>query len=251
MTSIRPIRGDEMNRMTLPETGGRGDDTISLRDALAHVRTRRRALISAVDIWGDFATWEESCIPSYCHPNRVAAAVSWMRLFAAAKMARDIALSGPILDFGASTGELGHLVASSRSYHFIEQDAAPASYLRRALPNAHEQTLESAPPNNYACVFALDSLEHNDNFAELLDALAAKLLPEGVLILSGPTENWLYRLGRRIAGFDSHYHKTTIAHIEDAAARRMTKVAQKTVPVCVPLFKLSAWRVTSPARQED
>ena len=26
--------------------------------------------------------WEESCVPSYCHPNPLAASVSWLRLYA-------------------------------------------------------------------------------------------------------------------------------------------------------------------------
>ncbi len=62
------------------------------------------------------------------------------------------------------------------------------------------------------------------------------------MILSGPTENALYRLGRKIAGFDGHYHTTTIHHIEQAAAQHMTLLERRRAPFGVPLFSISAWR---------
>ena len=118
------------------------------------------------------------------------------------------------------------LVASDAQYEFVEQDQHAANYLLRRLPGAMRRTLESAPDGAYDQVFAIDSLEHNDNFEELLAALAAKLSPHGVLILSGPTENRLYRLGRAVAGFSGHYHKTTIYRIEDAR-RKVAAAARR------------------------
>lgn len=210
---------------------------------LSHIRQRRSALRARIDAFGAFETWEETCVPSYVHPNRAAAGVSWWRLFVAAELAASHMPDGPVLDFGASVGELAHVLpARAHPYWFIEQEAPAIAMLRAMVPDAVHTTLEGAPDGHFASVFALDSLEHNEAFGELLDALAPKLAPGGVLILSGPTENGLYRLGRQIARFDAHYHETNIHAIEARAEERYARVQVRTVPFGLPLFRLSVWK---------
>ena len=208
---------------------------------LSHMRVRRQALQRELRVWQNFKEWEETCVPSYCHPNVLAAYVSWARLFAAVDMARRNGGAGPVLDFGSSTGELGRLLPADWAYHFVEQEEAPAAYLRKNFPQAVQQTLEGAPAGKYGCVFALDSLEHNEDYPRLIDILASKLAPGGIFVLSGPTENALYKLGRRIAGFDAHYHVSNIDKIESAMSRVLAARAHRTLPFGVPLFKLSVW----------
>ncbi|MGS1016178.1 class I SAM-dependent methyltransferase [Allosphingosinicella humi] len=210
---------------------------------LNHIRARRADLRRDIDVVHSFEAWEESCVPSYCHPNWLAAYVSWIRLFRAAELARTIVPApARILDFGSSVGELGHLVSEGGAgYDFVESDQHSADYLVSRLPGARRVTLEDAPEGGYDQLFAIDSLEHNENYAELLEVLAGKLAPGGVLILSGPTENRLYRLGRRIAGFDGHYHETTIYAIEAVAERLLARRAVRQVLPVAPLFRISAW----------
>jgi 2-polyprenyl-3-methyl-5-hydroxy-6-metoxy-1,4-benzoquinol methylase len=150
---------------------------------------------------------------------------------------------GQILDFGSSVGELGHLVSKNGvNYAFIETEEHAVDYLQNQLRKAKRVTLQGAQLGAYDVVFAIDSLEHNENYAELLTELASKLAPGGVLILSGPTESNFYRLGRRIAGFDGHYHETTIYAIEAEAARLLDRVAIRSIPPIAPLFRITAWR---------
>src|SRR5213593_60078 len=210
---------------------------------IQHIRKRRDDLRAGLD-YENLSQWEESCVPSYCHPNIFAAGVSWVRLFSALGLAKRIRPNpGRVLDFGSSVGEIGQLLPDQRiQYDFIERDDAAVEFLLSRLSRAHRRTLDSAPDGTYDWVFAIDSLEHNNNFAELLGALSAKLAPGGVFIISGPTENGLYRLGRRIAGFNSHYHLTTIYHIEGAAvANNLTRVGLTTTPFGIPLFRISGW----------
>lgn len=213
-------------------------------DAVRHAIRRRADLKQSIDLARTFEAWEESCVPSYCHGNWAAAAVSWLRLFYAVRLAR--AVSTPktrALDFGSSVGELGHLlIAAGYGYDFVEQDEKAAAFLQSRLPTARRQTLESAPAGGYATIFAIDSLEHNDDFDGLLQQLAGKLAPGGILILSGPTENILYRLGRKLAGFDGHYHHATIYDIEAAAARHFDFVQVRRVLPLMTLFRITAWR---------
>ncbi len=211
--------------------------------ALRHIHDRRDCLQRELPVQAEFAAWEETCIPSYCHPNLAAAYLSWWRLYAAVALARRHACFDAVLDFGAAVGELRRLLpVSTGRYDFIEQNDRAASYLSQQFAGAVRETLDSAPAGGYSCIFALDALEHNTDFAALLTRLAGKLAPGGVFIMSGPTENRLYRLGRRIAGFDAHYHETNIYAIEAAARARMTPVEVRQLPPLLPLFRLSAWR---------
>ncbi|MCJ7421410.1 class I SAM-dependent methyltransferase [Sphingomicrobium astaxanthinifaciens] len=210
---------------------------------LAHIRERQRVLREAIAYDEDFELWEESCVPSYCHPNPLAAGVSWLRLFAAAKIAKRV---GPpmkrVLDFGSSIGELGHLFPKGVQYDFIESHDPAAQFLKQQLPEAKQTTLDDAPDGAYDHIFAIDSLEHNTDYVELLERLVRKLSPGGVLILSGPTENRLYRLGRRVAGFEGHYHETNIHAIEAATAKMLSRRAATSILPVATLFRVTAWQ---------
>ncbi len=216
-----------------------------LRIDVGHVLARRADLRQHIDIQKKFEAWQESCVPSYCHSNPFASYVSWLRLFRAASLARKFNPNPMrILDFGSSVGELGHLFPNERiTYEFIEQDDKAASYLQSRLPKAVRQNLETAPEGAYDCLFAIDSLEHNQNFTELLRQLRGKLRPHGVFILSGPTESWIYRLGRALARFRGGYHVTNIYDIEAEAARLMTLQQRLMIFPGLPLFRLTAWRL--------
>lgn len=210
---------------------------------LSHIRRRRRELRRSIDVERSFEQWEESCVPSYVHPNPLAAYVSWQRLFVAARLANALVKSPRrVLDFGSSVGELSHILDYPGDYEFVELDDASAEYLQAHNRRARRITLEQAPAGAYDLVFAIDSLEHNEDYGPLLDRLARLLAPDGVLILSGPTENSLYRLGRRIAGFEGHYHHTTIFDIEREAERGLERIACRTIPFGVPLFRITAWK---------
>jgi len=210
---------------------------------LAHVAQRRKILREATKYGSDFELWEESCVPSYCHPNPLAAYVSWLRLYAAAAMARRFKRGAArALDFGSSVGELAHLLPKETRYEFIEMHEPAAKFLSDQLPHAKRVTLEGAQDGAYDVIFAIDSLEHNDNYRELLGALVGKLAPGGVLILSGPTESWLYRLGRKIARFDGHYHETNIHAIEQEAARLLKRRAVRQILPGATLFRITAWQ---------
>lgn len=211
-------------------------------DQFRTIRARRKALRARYDIRRSFERLEESCVPAYCHRNWAAAAVSWMRLMRAAAEWRRHAPQGPVLDFGAASGELAHFI-DARPYHFIEGDDFLANAARSFVPESKRRTLDDLEPGEYAAVFALDSLEHNQDVASLVDRLIPVLRDDGVFILSGPTENLLYRLGRKIAGYSGHYHTTNIYSIEAVFARRMTCVRRVRVPFGLPLFYISVWRI--------
>ncbi|MET0274338.1 MAG: methyltransferase domain-containing protein [Phenylobacterium sp.] len=206
------------------------------------IKARRAALQTQFDVGKEFETIEESCVPSYVHRNVFAAWTAWSRLNVAAKLYAAHAPSGPILDFGSATGELRQVLEARGDYHFVEENPVLAEALKRNIPAATQTELGKLGEGKYAAVFALDSLEHNEEIGPILAEFAKALRPDGVFILSGPTENALYRLGRKLAGFDGHYHVQTIYDIERQTEGDFTRLARTLAPAGLPLFAISAWK---------
>lgn len=207
-------------------------------DAIA---SRRAALQSHFDVRRQFEQIEESCIPSYVHGNRFAAWVAWQRARVAAKLYDRYAAPGPILDFGAATGEVGHLIRKRGPYFIIEQDELLANACAE-WQQVQRTKLAEAKPSTFAALFALDALEHNDDIPTLVAQLMPLLKPGGVFILSGPTESSFYKLGRRIAGFSGHYHHSNIYDIEQIVMKHCVMLGATRVPVLPTLFRVTAWR---------
>ncbi|WP_324808339.1 class I SAM-dependent methyltransferase [Sphingomonas sp. LY29] len=205
------------------------------------IAARRAVLRSHFDVRRQFEEIEESCIPSYVHANRLAAWVAWQRNKKAGELYRRYAPVGPILDFGAATGEVGHLIPKRGPYLIIEQDEALARACEQ-WQQATRTSLEKAQAGSFAAIFALDSLEHNEDIPAIVAKLVPLLRSDGVLILSGPTESALYRLGRKIAGFSGHYHHSTIYDIERIVSGHLSLVKARKVPFAPALFRVTVWR---------
>jgi SAM-dependent methyltransferase len=205
---------------------------------------RRKYISSRLDVQKHFEEWEETCLPSYVHRNIFAAYVSWQRLFGARKLAFDVANPTSVLDFGSGTGELKRLLPPSVRYFYIEEEAAAAKWIEEEYPDAVRITLANPPESKFEAIFALDSLEHNDNYPELINRLGGMLADDGILVISGPTENFMYRLGRKLAGFSGHYHHTTIHQINHYVDGKMTLMKRARLPHGLSLFVLSCWKRT-------
>ena len=208
---------------------------------LQSIKKRRELLIRHFDVKQEFKAIEESCIPSYVHHNRLAALVAWLRLTAAAKLYHRLTPAGDVLDFGASCGELYHLLKFEEAYHYIETNEILVDALTKWIPSARRQDLYTLEKARYGAIFALDVFEHLDDIEGVLTRLLLSLRPSGILVLSGPTENFLYHIGRKISGFGGHYHTTDIYDIETIVSQKMNRLALKNVPWGIPLFRVSTW----------
>lgn len=66
-------------------------------------------------------------------------------------------------------------------------------------------------PIKFDVIICADVLEHFKDLSIVMDYIYAALKPQGNLLLSVPTENTLYRIGRLIFGFqnpEDHYHNS-------------------------------------------
>ena len=170
-----------------------------------------------------FAELEETAIPSYTHRlspirylflKRLQVALSL--LHKQMDMGRDEPDAGKseVLDFGCGAG-LMTIALQLCDYNVFRCDIRPAVCLPLAQDSPSvdaETSLQShADFTRFSACVALDVLEHLTETE--LDAFTASFRSGAILIVSGPTENWLYRLGRRLAGFQGGYHQRDVYQI--------------------------------------
>jgi 2-polyprenyl-3-methyl-5-hydroxy-6-metoxy-1,4-benzoquinol methylase len=92
-------------------------------------------------------------------------------------------------------------------------------------------------------VITTDVLEHVPDLERTIAGFARLLRRGGRLVVSGPTETRLYRLGRVLAGFKGkeHYHHTNIAHIREQITSSGAFVLQRSRALPVPHLVEAFW----------
>jgi 2-polyprenyl-3-methyl-5-hydroxy-6-metoxy-1,4-benzoquinol methylase len=172
---------------------------------------------------------DEAALPAYAHNNPLIDYVFWRRV----ELAYDIASQtrdGRVLDFGCGSGLLSYALAQ-QNISVVANDTtfAPLPIVRShiAFPDNVEywegNLLNRQIPDGYFdFIIALDVLEHIDNIDEYITVFKRILKPGGIIIVSGPTENIIYKIGRRLAGekFTGDYHVTDIKAIRKLFEKR-------------------------------
>lgn len=177
---------------------------------------------------------DEMAIPSYLHANPLIRWLMWRRYEVIATLAA-FDRSMTVLEFGCGIGlflptlacKCAHVYAADLFPQFAEQLA-----VRLGLSIAFVAAVAEIPDASLDRIIAADVLEHLEEPAAYFDLFARKLKPGGELIVSGPSENLVYRVGRLIAGFGDKgdYHHTNIDRLAEGIARTGFAPA-----ACVPL----------------
>jgi 2-polyprenyl-3-methyl-5-hydroxy-6-metoxy-1,4-benzoquinol methylase len=169
----------------------------------------------------------EAALPAYAHKNPIIDYIFWKRLsLAVSFIVKNITPNSTILDFGCGTGVVSFDLAK-RGFNLIsiDLDLSPLELLKSKI--SYPSNINFVEDNfltmdfqsqKFEAIIALDVLEHIplEILPEYLKKFDLLLKPNGFIIVSGPSENWLYKLGRKIAGndFTGHYHETTISKIK-------------------------------------
>jgi ubiquinone/menaquinone biosynthesis C-methylase UbiE len=200
----------------------------------------------------------ESAIPSYTHWNP---AIRWL-MFRRLDVIREMALQtlggepphpgATALDYGCGIGMMIPALAGSvETLYLSDEQLVPA---RATVARFEMKNVVCVPPEfvgthiadrSLNVIIAADVLEHVDDLPTLVDTLRRKLRSGGALIVSGPTENWLYRLGRAIAGFSGDYHVRSVFEVEDTIRNVPLALEQlRHLPFAVgpTLFRITLWR---------
>lgn len=197
--------------------------------------------------------------PSYLHNNPL---VRWIvaRRMHLVKSLADVSRGEKLLDYGCGTGILFlQLPEGLAEYYGVDIDLFPAEQIlaghgRQDVKLIHANEWgRRIKDNSLDIIVAVEVLEHLDDLAEIAQLFRRKMKANGRLIVSGPTENWFYGLGRRIAKFSGEYHQRDIHDIvielQNAGFR---SVQQRTIPLPGPfaLFRILSMLCNAKAHQQ-
>jgi 2-polyprenyl-3-methyl-5-hydroxy-6-metoxy-1,4-benzoquinol methylase len=163
---------------------------------------------------------DEQAVPSYLHSNKLMAWLFWQRLKVVINYLDTLQIPH-VLDFGCGSGVMfPYLIGRSESVVGYDIDLRASQYIINQLDLSGIQLINSVDGLNSIrfgsidTILALDVLEHIDNLEEVLLEFERLLSKNGHIIVSGPTETFFYRLGRKMAGFKRNYHVRNIYDIE-------------------------------------
>ena len=189
---------------------------------------------------------DEMAIPSYLHRNPAMRWMAWRRVEVVAhRLQRWRAALGRsadrVVDFGCGSGVLlAECRAAATDVVGIDLVLEPARMLidTWGLRNVSLMTPGEADdrvaPASVDAIIAAEVLEHVDDPEETLTIFERWLRPKGLLLVSLPTENQVYRFGRRLAGFKGHYHHHNAKSIDRIIRNRMRRRHFETIPLPGP-----------------
>lgn len=190
----------------------------------------------------------------YAHPNPVARDIFWQRLEVGYRLLRDVSTGSKVLDLGGGSGAFLPALAqrfADVSVVDLDLDDAKRVATHYQLKNVRLFERDITAWDNaekYDLVVTMDVLEHFADKSVPRRFLDNHLKPNGLLLVSLPTENWIYRLGRVVLGKTKpadHYHPAhkLVQYYRNAG---YTLLAQRSVPrlgpLALPLFYIGLFR---------
>lgn len=211
-------------------------------------KTRYRTTIQNVLSETEKGRLDEAAFPAYSHKNPLINWLFWQRL---RKVMEHIENSHyeNILDFGCGSGVMLPFLSNiSKQVIAMDVDLLPIQSVQKYIPIANNVQIKDATKINisdlskdsFDLIIALDVLEHVKDLPKTLSELFSLLKSNGQLIVSGPTENILYHIGRKIAGpeYSGAYHERGIAEIKNEI-RKIGKIHHiATLYKPIPLFEI-------------
>jgi len=217
-------------------------------------KTEFRAVIRRVLAESEQGRLDEAGFPAYSHQNPLINWLFWQRLHKVMNyLERDI-LYDNILDFGCGSGVmLPFLCGISTRVTAMDIDLLPFERVNHQRPfpanlevfNANDVRLKDLPTASFDIIVATDVLEHVDDLPGTLEGMQSLLKPNGQIIISGPTENIFYKLGRALAGseYSGDYHERGILEVRKLLAKQMKVIHIATLYWPLPLFEVFAGQV--------
>jgi 2-polyprenyl-3-methyl-5-hydroxy-6-metoxy-1,4-benzoquinol methylase len=170
---------------------------------------------------------DEAAFPAYSHTNPLINWLFWERIKITMNYLEKNAPYQTVLDFGCGSGVmLPFLSTIAKKVIAMDIDFDPLEKIKQYIgfpdnivfEDARELFSSNFNSHRFDAIISLDVLEHVDDLDHTLKQLCTHLAPHGELIISGPTENFFYKIGRRIAGpeFSGEYHERNVAVIKES-----------------------------------
>ncbi len=212
-------------------------------------KSRYRSAIQQVLAKAEKGRLDEAAFPAYSHRNPVINWLFWQRLRKVMEYIQSPTPYTNILDFGCGSGVmLPYLSSISTQVIAMDVDLLPIQSVQKHIPlaknidvkDATKTAITDLPANSFDLIIALDVLEHVHDLPRTLNDLLVLLKANGQLIVSGPTENILYKIGRKVAGpeYSGAYHERGIAEIKQELLKTTTLQPIATLYWPIPLFEI-------------
>lgn len=165
-------------------------------------------------------SWDEQAVPSYTHSNFFVRYVFWKRISHAYASTKR---GGVVLDFGCGAGALLPLISEKHNQVYAYDQDEKSLTASKKLISIHNLNnveillnLSNIETQSLDAIYALDVLEHVENLPELLIEFKRVLKKDGKLVVSSPTENWVYKLARKFGGpgYQGEYHLRAAKEVE-------------------------------------
>lgn len=187
--------------------------------------------------------------PSYTSANPLARWLFWQRIWQVITYLDKKPPLGVVVDFGCGLGVMLPFL-QSRASRILACDLSTEHLtgLYQGTKITFYQQLEaiaSAYRHGINLILALDVLEHVADLEPILKIFAELLGAGGEIVISGPTENWLYKFGRWWVGYTyaGAHHVRNIYDIRRAMGNQFAVQTIATLYYPMPLFKLYAAHV--------
>jgi 2-polyprenyl-3-methyl-5-hydroxy-6-metoxy-1,4-benzoquinol methylase len=159
---------------------------------------------------------DEMAIPSYLHSNPLIPWLMWRRYETVSQLLDESGTNA--LEFGCGLGLfLNELSTNYKNVFAIDLFPQYAQELTKKLElNVNFiNEIDEIDDASLDVIVAADVLEHIDDIDKVITTFHRKIKKGGKLIVSGPTENIAYQVGRILAGFGDKgdYHHTNIDNL--------------------------------------
>jgi len=190
---------------------------------------------------------DEQGLPSYTNPNPFMRWFVWKRVKEIIQIFESLGEIENVLDFGCGYGVfhpfLLEISNQLTAYDLMIDDliALNNSTKEKFVSNIiYESKLSiiSNQKNKFNVILAAEVLEHIDELVNLLDIFYDILDDKGYIIVSGPTENYLYKLGRKFANYSGDYHLRNIYQIREILQKKFKVRKISTIVPLLPIYEI-------------
>lgn len=180
---------------------------------------------------------------AYFHPSKI---VRWLfshRLKHSIQYTRFLKRRDICLDVGCGGGAL--LPTLSHGFNEViglDKDIGPAAQIKAMLSLRNVEVVEgdlyetSIPHGSLDCIFAISVIEHLEDTDSAIRRFSHWLAPDGLLVISVPSENCLYQAGRWMFNFTRPHTHHDLKPLIPLLRQYFTKTFHKSWPLPIPAF---------------